>query len=170
MSKEIKIVCPQCQAKLAVPLPKTQNQSTPFTTRIRIFWFVGIGAGCLGALAVYLFLTGGVDATVLLLALTGIFLPLFMGQWKVRTFQAARHKTWEWIGKLSWLGLFSMLSFHFSVPLIVLVLGIVTLGIPFFIIGIPTALSNFAKWINRRMEWFSRRSHQEPTTPVQITK
>lgn len=153
MPKEIKIVCPQCQAKLAVPLPKTQNQSTPFTTRIRIGWFL-TGLAMCGIMAVYLAATGGFDAVIFLLILPGVFIPLFIAQWKARTLDAARHKLMEWVGYLAWLGLASMLAFQFSVPLIFLVLGLTLIGAPFVFL-------NVGMWVLNRIK-------RKPTKILQV--
>ncbi|KKW14659.1 MAG: hypothetical protein UY55_C0005G0007 [Candidatus Jorgensenbacteria bacterium GW2011_GWB1_50_10] len=150
---ELKVTCPKCQSHLAVPLPKSQNQSIPLTGRNRILWFM-IGFACFAIMAVYLAATGGLDSTILLLTLPGIFVPLLIGQWKTRTFDAATHKLWEWVGKLSWLGLISMLALSFSVPLIFLVLGLSIIGVPFIALNIGT--------------WMLARLRRKPTKILQV--
>jgi hypothetical protein len=107
-----------------------------------------------GIMAVYLAATGGFDAVIFLLILPGVFIPLFIAQWKARTLDAARHKLMEWVGYLAWLGLASMLAFQFSVPLIFLVLGLTLIGAPFVFL-------NVGMWVLNRIK-------RKPTKILQV--
>ena len=142
--------CPNCQSHLRIPiptqlLPKRVNapQSLPLQGRTRIAWFM-IGGACWLIMALWLLATGGLNSAILILTLPGIFIPIFMGQYKAKTFDVARRRIWEWVGKLSWAALISVMVLQFSVPLLFLALGLSIIGVPFFLLGVGT-------WIKRRV-------------------